>query len=142
MTLWQGVLPAITTPFAEDGSVDHVFLERHAAWLINHGCTGVVALGSLGEGATLEPDEKRAVLETCVRAIGVRAPVVAAIAAPSTAQAARLAEQAEACGCAGLMILPPYVYSSDWREMKAHIATVLSATSLPCMLYNNPIAYH
>jgi dihydrodipicolinate synthase/N-acetylneuraminate lyase len=39
------------------------------------------------------------------------------------------------------MVLPPYVYKGDWREMKTHMAAVFRATSLPCMLYNNPIAY-
>lgn len=136
---WSGVIPAITTPFGEDLSVDHDFLAKHASWLISNGCTGIVALGSLGEGATLEFDEKIAVLQTCVRA--VRVPVAAAISALSTEAAVRLAKKAEEAGCAGLMVLPPYVYSTDWREMKAHITAVLRATSLSCMLYNNPVAY-
>lgn len=136
---WQGVLPAITTPFNEDLTVDHAFLAKHAAWMIESGCTGIVALGSLGEGATLEFDEKVAVLQTCVRSL--RAPVAAAISALSTAAAVRLAKAAEETGCGGLMVLPPYVYSTDWREMKAHVAAVLRATKLSCMLYNNPIAY-
>lgn len=135
---WQGVLPAITTPFGEDLSVDHDFLAEHAKWMVDNGCTGIVALGSLGEGATLEFDEKVAVLQTCMRS-GV--PVVAAISALSTAAAVRLAKKAEEVGCSGLMVLPPYVYSTDWREMKAHIAAILDATKLSCMLYNNPIAY-
>ncbi len=136
---WQGVIPAITTPFREDLSVDHDFLAKHAAWMIDNGCSGIVALGSLGEGATLEIDEKVAVLQTCVRAVKV--PVVAAISALSTETAVQLAKKAEAVGCSGLMVLPPYVYSTDWREMKAHITAILQATSLSCMLYNNPIAY-
>jgi 4-hydroxy-tetrahydrodipicolinate synthase len=135
---WQGVIPAITTPFREDLSVDHDFLAKHAAWLIENGCSAIVALGSLGEGATLEFDEKIAVLQTCGRS---GAPVVAAISALSTAGAVRLAKKAEEAGCSGLMVLPPYVYSTDWREMKAHMAAVLRATRLSCMLYNNPIAY-
>src|SRR5207253_1463698 len=69
------------------------------------------------------------------------APVVAAISALSTQAAVRLAKKAEEIGCSGLMVLPPYVYSTDWREMKAHIVAVLRATRLSCMLYNNPIAY-
>ena len=138
---WTGVMPAITTPFAEDLSVDHAFLGRHAAWMIDAGCTGIVALGSLGEGATLQFDEKIAILRTCVQAVGDRVPVVAAISALSTAEAVRLAKEAEKGGCSGLMILPPYVYSTDWREMKAHMVAVLRATPLSCMLYNNPIAY-
>ncbi len=136
---WAGVIPAITTPFREDLSVDHDFLAKHAQWMIDHGCSGIVALGSLGEGGTLEFDEKVAVLQTCVRAL--RVPVIAAISALSTSAAMRLAQEAEKAGCSGLMVLPPYVYSTDWREMKAHISAVLRATSLSCMLYNNPIAY-
>ena len=136
---WQGVIPAITTPFREDLSVDHDFLAKHAKWMLDNGCTGIVALGSLGEGATLEFDEKLAVLQTLVR--GMRAPVVAAISALSTDVAVRLAKNAERIGCSGLMVLPPYVYSTDWREMKAHVSAVIRATKLSCMLYNNPLAY-
>ncbi len=66
---------------------------------------------------------------------------MAAIASLSTAEAVRLAELAADLGCSGLMVLPPYVYRSDWREMKAHIEAVFRATKLSCMLYNNPIAY-
>lgn len=138
---WAGVIPAITTPFNEDMTVDHAFLAKHCQWLIDNGCTGVVALGSLGEGATLTMDEKRAVLQTCVAAIGDRATVVAGVSALSTDEAVAIAKMAEEAGCNGLMVLPPYVYVGDWREMKAHVAAVLAATPLSAMLYNNPIAY-
>ncbi|HEX6772745.1 MAG TPA: dihydrodipicolinate synthase family protein [Acidobacteriaceae bacterium] len=94
-----------------------------------------------GEGATLEHDEKIAILRNIVDAVKGRAPVVAAISSLSTAAAVRLAKEAEQAGCSGLMVLPPYVYSTDWREMRAHVATILTATPLSSMLYNNPIAY-
>jgi 1-pyrroline-4-hydroxy-2-carboxylate deaminase len=138
---WRGVMPAMTTAFREDLSIDHEFVAKHSRWLIDNGCTGVVALGSLGEGATLTAREKVAVLATCVKAMESRAPVVAGIAALSTGEAVALAKQAQAAGCSGLMVLPPYVYLGDWRETKAHIAAVFRATKLSCMLYNNPIAY-
>lgn len=138
---WQGVIPAMTTAFRDDLSVDHEFVGRHAAWMVEQGCTGIVALGSLGEGATLAEAEKAAILKTCVQALGKRAPVVAGISALSTAEAVRLAKVAADQGCQGLMVLPPYVYSTDWREMKAHIVAILRATPLACMLYNNPLAY-
>lgn len=138
---WQGVIPAMTTAFHEDYSVDHAFVGKHAAWMVDHGCTGIVALGSLGEGATLTESEKTAILKTVVKAVGARAPVVAGVSALSTAEAVRLAKTAADAGCQGLMVLPPYVYSTDWREMKAHIVAVLRATPLSCMLYNNPLAY-
>jgi len=138
---WAGVMPAITTCFNEDLSVDHAFVARHANWLIDNGCTGIVALGSLGEGATLAFEEKKAVLSTIVKALEGRVPVVAGISALSTAEAVALAKAAEEVGCSGLMVLPPYVYLGDWRENKAHVAAVLQATPLSCMLYNNPVAY-
>ena len=140
-SMWHGVLPAITTPFAEDGRVDHDFLARHANQLIDAGCRGIVPLGSLGEAATLSFDEKLAILRTLVKALGGRAPVIPGIASLATDEAVKLAREAASIGCAGLMVLPPYVYSTDWREMGAHARAVIAATDLPCMLYNNPIAY-
>jgi 4-hydroxy-tetrahydrodipicolinate synthase len=138
---WRGVIPAITTPFDERLEIDHAFLAGHAGWMVDEGSIGIVPLGSLGEGATLQPEEKVRVLETLVGAVGGRVPVIPGIAALSTADAVRLAREAKDRGCRGLMVLPPYVYSSDWREMKAHVRAVLEATDLPCMLYNNPVAY-
>ncbi len=139
--LWDGVLPAITTEFTDDLAVDHAHLAAHVRWLLDAGCRGIVPLGSLGEGATLTADEKRAILRTCVAAAAGRAPVIAGISALATAEAVRLARDAAAAGCEGLMVLPPYVYSTDWREMRAHVAAVIDATPLSCMLYNNPLAY-
>jgi 4-hydroxy-tetrahydrodipicolinate synthase len=138
---WQGVIPAMTTAFKPDLSVDHTFVGKHARWMVDHGCSGIVALGSLGESATLRFEEKVDILKTLVNALGGKAPVAAGIASLSTAEAVALAQAAERAGCSGLMVLPPYVYSSDWREMKAHVQAVMRATRLSCMLYNNPIAY-
>ena len=138
---WQGVIPALTTPLDASDRVDEGFLDEHARWVVEHGCTGLVPIGSLGESATLSGAEKRRVLEVCVAAVGNRVPVISGIAALSTAEAVALAKDAKAIGCSGLMVLPPYVYSTDWREMKAHVRAVIAATDLPCMLYNNPVAY-
>jgi 1-pyrroline-4-hydroxy-2-carboxylate deaminase len=138
---WKGVMPAITTCFTEDLHIDHGFMAEHCRWLLDNGCSGIVALGSLGEGATLSFDEKLDLLQTCVRAVKGRGPVIASISALTTWEAVALAKAAVDRGCGGLMVLPPYVYKGDWREMKTHMAAVFRATSLPCMLYNNPIAY-
>jgi len=138
---WRGVFPAITTPFQPDLAIDFELLRRQVAWLIDQGCQGIVPLGSLGEGATLSFDEKGAVLDACREAAAGRVPVVAGVAALSTAEAAALAREAAAHGCEGLMVLPPYVYVGDERETRAHYQAVIGATPLPCMLYNNPVAY-
>ncbi len=138
---WKGVMPAITTPFDEQLNVDHAFFARHARWLCANGCSGIVCLGSLGEAATLTFDEKIVIIRAAVAAVPEGTPVVAAVSALSTAEAVALAQAAAEQGAQGLMILPPYVYQGDWREMKTHIATILKATPLPAMLYNNPVAY-
>lgn len=137
---WHGVMPAITTCFDGGLRVDDGFMTRHVQWLLANGCTGIIALGSLGEAATLALDEKEALLRNVVKA-AKSAPAVAAISALSTDEAVLLAKTAEQAGCSGLMVLPPYVYRGDWREMKAHVAAIFAATPLGCMLYNNPVAY-
>ncbi len=136
---WSGVMPAITTPFRPDEKVDHDFLAAHANTLVDAGVTGIVALGSLGEGSTLRFDEKAAILSTLVQAVGRRVPVVAAISSTSTQEACDLARAAEAIGCLGLMVLPPYVHKGPWTETEAHFDAVFSSTRLGCMLYNNPV---
>jgi 1-pyrroline-4-hydroxy-2-carboxylate deaminase len=138
---WKGVMPAITTALTEELRVDHGFMTKHCRWLLDNGCAGIVAPGSLGEGATLTFDEKIEVLRTCVAAVQGRGPVVASISSLTTAEAVALAKAAADLGCDALMVLPPYVYQGNWREMKTHVAEVFRATPLSCMLYNNPVAY-
>jgi dihydrodipicolinate synthase/N-acetylneuraminate lyase len=138
---WKGVTPAITTPFNEDLSVDHGFLAKHCRWLLDSGCAGVVALGSLGEGATLSFNEKTEILRTLSKGVQGKGTLVSSISSLTTTESVQLARAATDLGCSGLMVLPPYVYLGDWREMKAHVAAVFRATPLSCMLYNNPVAY-
>ena len=137
---FRGVLPAVTTPFDESMEIDHLALGRQVRLLLDQGCSGIVPCGSLGEGATLSNDERSRIIATCI-AYAEGAPVIPGIAAASTADAVAQAKNAAALGASALMVLPPYIYSSDWREMAAHVSAVIAATNLPCMLYNNPPAY-
>jgi 4-hydroxy-tetrahydrodipicolinate synthase len=138
---WTGVMPAITTCFDTDLNIDHEFTARHVNWLVDNGCTGIVTNGSLGEGGTFTLEEKISLWKTVVDAVGDRVPVVAAIASMTTADACLQAVEAASVGCRGLMVLPPYVYRGDRREMNYHVSKIVGATSLSCMLYNNPVAY-
>jgi len=141
MMNWSGVMPAITTCFDEQLNIDHEFTSRHVKWLVDNGCTGMVTNGSLGEGGTLSFDEKKALWRTVFDAVGDRVPIVVAIASMTTADAIAQARAAADVGCSGLMVLPPYVYKGDWREMRYHIGEIVKSTSVSCMLYNNPVAY-
>ncbi len=137
---WKGVMPATVTQFNADLGIDHALMAEHGKWLVDNGCSAIVVHGSLGEGATLDFAEKVALQKTYVDALP-GTPIIPGVAALSTREAVDIAKAAKDNGCRGLMVLPPYLYASDWREMKAHMKAVISATDLPCILYNNPVAY-
>ena len=137
---WKGVMPATLTQFNADLTIDHGLLAEHGKWLIDSGCTAIICHGSLGEGATLSFEEKLALQKTYVAALP-DTPIIPGVAALSTKEAVDIAKAAKDNGCRGLMVLPPYLYASDWREMKTHMAAVITATDLPCIIYNNPVAY-
>ena len=133
-------MPATLTQFNADLTIDHGLMAEHGKWLIENGCTAVVCHGSLGEGATLSFEEKLALQKTYVAALP-NTPIIPGVAALSTKEAVDIAKAAKDNGCRGLMVLPPYLYASDWREMKTHMQAVINATDLPCIIYNNPVAY-
>ena len=138
---WYGVMPAMTTCFDADLQVDHAFMTRHARWLLEKGCTASSRSAPSAKPQPSPSRKRQSILKTMVAAANGRAPIVAAISALSTSEAVALAKTAADAGCSGLMVLPPYVYRGDWRETKAHMAAIFSATPLSCMLYNNPVAY-
>ncbi len=138
---WAGVMPAITTPFKDDDSIDHRAVSHLVGRMLDAGSTAVVTPGSLGEGSSLSFEEKMELWRTSVASCGGRRPVVAAIASASTREAVELAKAAARAGCQGLMVLPPYVYRGDWIETREHVSAIMDATPLSCMLYNNPPAY-
>ncbi len=138
---WHGVMPAITTPFHQDGSIDFDFFAKHICRFIEAGCTGVVLGGSLGEAAALSATEKSALVAKAVEAANGKIPVILGVSALTAPDAVAMASMAEKGGCSGLMLLPPYVYKGDWSETKAYFQAVLHSTELSCMLYNNPVAY-
>ncbi len=138
---WTGVIPAVTTPFDPEGGLDLPAFDAHCRWMIDSGCAGVVVGGSLGEGASLDAPERTALLRTAEHALARRAPVIAAVGAIRTSDAVDLARAAASDGAAGLLLLPPYVYRGDPREIREHFGRLLRGTDLPCMLYNNPGAY-
>jgi 4-hydroxy-tetrahydrodipicolinate synthase len=141
MTSWAGVFPAVTTKFDDDLQLDRKAMETHFAWQVESGVDGLITTGSLGEASTLTPTEKVEVARIAVAVAGKRLPVLATVAATTTAGAARFAEAAAEAGADGLMVLPGMQYVSDRREAVAHLRAVAAATDLPVMAYCNPVAY-
>jgi len=126
----------------KDGSLDLHATSRHVEALLESGVTGVIMLGSLGENQSLDPDEKRRVMEATVKTVDGRVPVLSGVAETSAAAACRHVRDCERLGADGFMLMPSMVYKSpDPRETMAYFRTVARATGLPIMIYNNPISY-
>jgi 4-hydroxy-tetrahydrodipicolinate synthase len=140
-TDWTGVLPAATTEFESDGSLNLEATGCHLDLLIDAGVHGIVMLGTVGENTSLSHEEKLEVVRVALKASGGRVPVLAGVAEYTTALACRFARDAERAGADGLMVLPAMVYRSDPRETEAHFRAVARATGLPVMCYNNPAVY-
>ena len=138
---WRGVFPALTTQFTAADALDFEAMGRHLAFQLDAGVHGLVILGSLGENATLDSEEKRALMSFFAKEAGGRVPVLAGIAESSQRDACLVAEAAAEAGCDGLMLLPPMRYASDRRETLSYLRRVAQASELPIMLYNNPVAY-
>ena len=138
---FHGVLPALITPFTEDGSaLDreglHIAVER----LIGAGVGGLVPGGSTGEFTTLSHAERRELTEIVVEAAAGRVPVVAGTGALSTRETIELSVHAQAAGAAAVMIVPPFYDALSWRELTTHYTAVADAIEIPIMYYNLPSA--
>jgi dihydrodipicolinate synthase/N-acetylneuraminate lyase len=138
---WQGVFPAVTTQFHQDQSLNLEGTARHLEVLIGSGISGLIMCGSLGENQTLDSNEKRRVVELAVQVSHGRVPVLSGVAETSTRLACAYVKDCARLGAAGFMIMPAMVYKADTREAMTHFRAVAAATSLPWMLYNNPLAY-
>lgn len=138
---WRGVFPALTTKFTAADEIDWQLMERHLEFQLDAGVHGLIILGSLGENSTLSAEEKLEMVRFFARADRRGLPLISCIAESSTRAAREFAAAAEDAGCDGFMLLPPMRYPSDRRETLAYLNEVAAATSLPLMLYNNPIAY-
>ena len=138
---WTGVFPAVTTQLKKDQSLDLPATARHLEALIASGVTGLILCGSLGENQSLEPDEKRRVIELAVKTANGRVPVLSGVAETSTAAACRYVRDCEKLGADGFMVMPAMVYKADTREALTWFRTIAAATGRPWMLYNNPVSY-
>lgn len=138
---FEGVIPALITPFTEDGTaVDRDALAALVERCIRGGVTGFVPGGSTGEFTTLTLDERRLVTETVVEAAAGRVPTIAGTGALSTAETVALSVHAEAVGAAAVMIVPPFYTPLTWPELLAHFQAVADRISIPIMYYNLPSA--
>ena len=138
---WKGVMPALTTKFDEQDTLDLTLFEKNLQAQLQAGVSGIILGGTLGEASTLVQEEKELLTRTALEAVAGKVPVILNIAEASTADAVAAAQRAEKIGADGLMLLPPMRYKPTQREAGIYLRTVADSTSLPIMIYNNPVDY-
>jgi 4-hydroxy-tetrahydrodipicolinate synthase len=138
---WKGVMPAVTTKFTDQDELDLVMFETNIRAQMEAGVHGIILGGTLGEASTLTDPEKRTLVREAVRIVDGSIPVVINIAEQATKGAIQAAEKAKEDGASGLMMLPPMRYKADDRETVTYYKAVANSTSLPIMIYNNPVDY-
>jgi len=138
---WEGVFPALLTPFTADDHVDYQMFGKNLDAQIAAGVAGVIIGGSLGEASTLTSDEKQQLVANALQKLNGKLPVILNIAEGSTKDAVHHAKLAESWGADGIMLLPPMRYKADDRETVVFFKSVANQTALPIMIYNNPVDY-
>ena len=138
---WKGVYPAITTKFTIDDKLDIQLFSKNMLEQIDAGIDGIVLGGTLGEASTLTSEEKSILISETQKIVAGKIPVILNIAEQSTFEAIKIAKEAEKNGVDGFMLLPPMRYAADSSETVEYFKSVANSTSLPIMIYNNPIDY-
>jgi 1-pyrroline-4-hydroxy-2-carboxylate deaminase len=138
---WKGVFPALLTPFTADDQLDLPMFEKNLEAQLSAGVEGIILGGTLGEASVLTTDEKEKLVKFAIEKTRGRVPVVLNIAEGATREALLQASLAMQWGADGLMLLPPMRYKSDHRETVQYFKTIARSTTLPIMIYNNPVDY-
>ncbi|NNE15371.1 MAG: dihydrodipicolinate synthase family protein [Saprospiraceae bacterium] len=138
---WKGVMPAVTTKFDDNDNLDLKTFEININAQLEAGIHGIVLGGTLGEASTLTDEEKRKLTTSTVDMVKGKVPVLINIAEQTTKGAIEAAQKAEDDGAQGLMMLPPMRYKAGDRETVEYFKATAKSTSLPIMIYNNPVDY-
>ncbi|PLK69507.1 4-hydroxy-tetrahydrodipicolinate synthase [Rhizobium sp. TH135] len=136
--MYQGSIPALVTPFTDQGAVDEQAFAAHVEWQISEGSSGLVPVGTTGESPTLSHDEHKRVVELCVEVAAKRVPVIAGAGSNNTLEAIELAQHAEAVGADALLVVTPYYNKPTQKGLIAHYKAIAEAVSLPIIIYNIP----
>ncbi|MBV8327278.1 dihydrodipicolinate synthase family protein [Chryseobacterium sp.] len=138
---WEGIYPAVLTPFTKEGKIDFEMFAVNTEAQIKAGVHGIILAGTLGEASVLETEEKFELLQYAKKMTQGRIPVILNLSENTTKNAIHFAQKAKELGADGLMLLPPMRYKADSREVVEYFKAVATATDLPILIYNNPVDY-
>ncbi len=137
-SVFKGSIVAIVTPFNQDGSIDFNSLEQLVEWHIESGTNGILPCGTTGESPTLSHEEHDLVVDSVIKFVDKRIPVLAGAGSNSTAEALRLTKHAENVGASGALVITPYYNKPTQAGLKAHFTKIASETNIPIVIYNVP----
>jgi 4-hydroxy-tetrahydrodipicolinate synthase len=136
--MFKGSIPALVTPFTDQGAIDEASFADHVDWQIKEGSSGLVPVGTTGESPTLSHEEHKRVVELCVEVAGKRVPVMAGAGSNNTREAIELAKYAQHVGADALLVVTPYYNKPTQKGLFAHFSAVAEAVKLPIYIYNIP----
>ena len=137
-TIFTGMASAIVTPMKNDLSVDYEALGRFLDFQIENGINAIVAVGTTGESATLEPAEQKEVIRFTVERVAGRVPVIAGVGTNNTAHVLENVKHACEAGADALLAVTPYYNKATQNGLIAHFTAIADASSVPVILYNVP----
>ena len=136
--MFKGSIPALVTPFTDDGALDEDAFAAHVNWQIAEGSHGLVPVGTTGESPTLTHDEHKRVIALCVEVADGRVPVIAGAGSNSTFETIDFVAHAEKAGADAVLVVTPYYNKPTQKGLYEHFAAVARSTKLPIVIYNIP----
>ena len=137
-TIFRGAATAIVTPMKADHSVDYEALGRFIDFQLRSGIHAIVAVGTTGESATLEPAEQREVIRFTVERVAKRVPVIAGVGTNNTAHVLENVKHACEAGADALLVVTPYYNKATQNGLVTHFTAIADASTVPLILYNVP----
>ncbi|PNP35636.1 dihydrodipicolinate synthase family protein [Citrobacter amalonaticus] len=138
MRKFSGIIPPVSSTFHRDGTIDKTAMRQVADFLINKGVDGLFYLGTGGEFSQMNTAQRMAFAEEAVAVVGGRVPVLIGVGSPSTDEAVKLAQHAQACGADGVVAINPYYWKVASRNLDDYYQQIARSVTLPVILYNFP----
>lgn len=136
--MFKGSLVALVTPMKSDGSIDYDALHPLVEWHIESKTNGLIVNGTTGEAATLTTNEQYELIESVVRQVNHRIPVIAGTGSNSTQHTIELTQRAKEAGADAVLIVTPYYNKPPQNGLYQHYKTVAESVQIPIILYNVP----
>jgi 4-hydroxy-tetrahydrodipicolinate synthase len=136
--MFRGSIPALVTPFKDDGAIDFDAYGRLIDMHLDRGSHGLVPCGCTGEAATLSHDEQKQAIKFTVERVSGRVPVIAGAGSNNTREAVDLTKFAKEVGADAVLSITPYYNKPTKEGQIAHYRTIAEQVDIPIMLYNVP----